>query len=429
MDQIYDEFKRFRRSAYAVEPLEDQLRDMLRFAGFYAKFRGFEQEASQELSDALANVRHHGDTTGLLVMRLFEFHHSGSLGPRGLIAAFEAIESYLMRRAISRSQTRAYWGNFAGLARQVDVNAPLESLLYVLTQQRGTYSFPSDPDFRLALEEREMYGSRVCWHLLSRLENHGTREPSPTSTYSIEHIMPQNKELPPDWQNMLGEGWREVHGTWLHRLGNLTLTAYNSRYSDRPFHEKKTIPGGFNESAVRLNAYIREQEAWNADSMEERGRLLSDRALSIWKYPRPSQEYLEARHDREVRKGAEETDIKNVFMTDPARDLFLPLHEGIGNLGDGIRAVQERNSVCYYTSEAEFFLELLPRKGSLMLLLDADIAEIDAPSWLAKDGNDWKFVPNSTLMHPYGVVVEMSQSSWTDNVMQIIRQAYHLASD
>ena len=50
--------------------------------------------------------------------------------------------------------------------------------------------------------------------------------------------------------SLVGEAWQEVHETWLHRLGNLTLTAYNSRYSDRSFHEKKTIPGGFNESAV-----------------------------------------------------------------------------------------------------------------------------------------------------------------------------------
>ena len=60
---------------------------------------------------------------------------------------------------------------------------------------------------------------------------------------------------------MLGSDWQEVQRLWLHRLGNLTLTGYNSSYSDRPFLEKKTISGGFNESSVRLNRYIREQES------------------------------------------------------------------------------------------------------------------------------------------------------------------------
>ena len=197
-----------------------------------------------KLSQALANVRHHGDTTAVLVMRLFDIHHRASLDQDGLVEALEVIESYLMRRAVARSQTRNYWGVFAGLARQVEDGATLDSLIFALTRQRGTYAFPGDSDFRSSLEERNLYGTRVCWHFLSRLENHGTREPSPTRSYSIEHIMPQNKELSCEWQAMLGENWREVHEMWLHRLGNLTLTAYNSRYSDRSFQEKENYPRG-----------------------------------------------------------------------------------------------------------------------------------------------------------------------------------------
>ena len=64
------------------------------------------------------------------------------------------------------------------------------------------------------------------------------------SKYSIEHIMPQSIESVPEWKCMLGKNWEEVHQTWLHRLGNLTLTAYNSTYSNRPFKEKKTVTGG-----------------------------------------------------------------------------------------------------------------------------------------------------------------------------------------
>ena len=61
------------------------------------------------------------------------------------------------------------------------------------------------------------------------------------------------------------------------RLGNLTLTGYNSKYSDRPFAEKKTISGGFEESSVRLNKYIREQAQWTPVQMKDRGKLLAQR--------------------------------------------------------------------------------------------------------------------------------------------------------
>ena len=428
-DQIYDEFKRYRGSEAAPQELEELLQEMLRYAGYCANFRGFHGDTAPEISQALANVRYHGDTPAVLIMRLFDCHESGPLLQRDFVAALSTIESYLMRRAVAGSQTRAYWGIFAGIARLIEDSTPLDSLKFAITRQRRAFAFPTDDDFRRSLEERELYRLRVCWHLLSRLENHGSREPSPTGTYSIEHILPQNENLSVEWRNALGENWQEVQGRWLHRLGNLTLTAYNSPYSDRPFEQKKTIDGGFNVSAIRLNAYVREQDVWNEDTMRERGRILANQALKIWEYPYLSREYVEARRDRRLRERADSTDVDEIPMSEQSRQLFFPLHDEITILDDGIRAVQERNSVCYYTSGSEFFMELLPRKNSLRLLFEAEYSEIEAPSWLARDGNDWKYIPNSSFNHPVGVVVDMWKSSWTESVMQIVRQAYNLASD
>jgi Protein of unknown function (DUF1524) len=151
-----------------------------------------------------------------------------------------------------------------------------------LARQRDNYRFPSDSEFRRALEDDDIYGKRVCFDLLDRLENYGSREPTDTSKYSIEHIMPRNENLVSDWRTMLGDKWQDVQRQWLHRLGNLTLTAYNSIYSDRPFAEKKTINGGFEESSLRLNKYVREQLVWTSAEMERRGKELANRALSIW---------------------------------------------------------------------------------------------------------------------------------------------------
>lgn len=59
-------------------------------------------------------------------------------------------------------------------------------------------------------------------------------------------------------------------------------TAYNSEYSNRPFEDKKLIKGGFNDSAVRLNKFVREQPTWTVKEMSERGRQLAERAVEIW---------------------------------------------------------------------------------------------------------------------------------------------------
>ena len=70
----------------------------------------------------------------------------------------------------------------------------------------------------------------------------------PVDEYTIEHIMPQNENLSSEWRAELGPEWERIQKTYLHTLGNLTLTGYNSEYSDRPFIEKLNMKGGFAEA-------------------------------------------------------------------------------------------------------------------------------------------------------------------------------------
>ena len=70
------------------------------------------------------------------------------------------------------------------------------------------------------------------------MENHGRKERVIVDEYTIEHIMPQNENLSEAWKAELGPDWEQVHTTYLHTLGNLTLTGYNPELSDRPFAEK-----------------------------------------------------------------------------------------------------------------------------------------------------------------------------------------------
>ena len=108
--------------------------------------------------------------------------------------------------------------------------------------------------------------------------------------YTIEHIMPQNQNLSAEWKTMLGENWKTVQKTYLHTIGNLTLTAYNSEMSDRPFMEKMNMEGGFKQSALRLNGYLVMQDKWNEEKIKERAKLLTETALKIWLYPEITQE-------------------------------------------------------------------------------------------------------------------------------------------
>ncbi len=129
-------------------------------------------------------------------MRLFECHDvHKTLSIDQFADAVALIESYVFRRAICGEQTRGYWQVFANLAYRISNDRPLESLQVGLARSPDSYGFPSDDEFRKSLEERDIYQKRVCFDLLDRLENHGSRETTDTSQYSIEHILPQNEKL------------------------------------------------------------------------------------------------------------------------------------------------------------------------------------------------------------------------------------------
>lgn len=285
--RIYEEFKRFRNGPAASVGLEDLLADMVRFARYYSEWNGRWQPRSARLTTAMRNLRRQGNTTGVLVMRLYECYEQGILSESEFVRGLRYIESFLVRHTVLGHQIRSYWRIFAGMTIDIQDDDPARSLCATLVKDRGNYgfwTFPTNDAFGQSLRHDAIYSKQgIRKYLLDRLENYCQKEPSPVSDYTIEHIMPQS--LTGDWRKMLGDDAEQIHADWLHRLGNLTLTAYNSEYSNRSFSEKKTRPGGFNESAVRLNQFVREQSEWTPVQMEERGKLLAERALDIWPYP------------------------------------------------------------------------------------------------------------------------------------------------
>lgn len=108
--------------------------------------------------------------------------------------------------------------------------------------------------------------------------------------------MPQH--LTPEWVKELGNDYREIYDIWLHRIANLTLTAYNSKYSNRSFHEKKTMENGFLDSGIRLNTWIAGKEHWTLEELKERSTHLTKQALKLWSLPatdyKPAEKQLDS---------------------------------------------------------------------------------------------------------------------------------------
>ncbi len=404
--------------------LEAGLADMLRHARHYAAF-SLGRGVTGERARALAKIRHLVDVPAILIMRLFECRDQvGSLTDSEFLEALALIESYVLRRAICGYQTRGYWQIFASLAYDTGDERPFEDFKVTLARQHENYRFPTDVEFERALKEGDLYGLRVCRHLLEGLENFGTKEPTDTSSYSIEHIMPQNDRLRTEWRKMLGDNWKDVQKTWLHRLGNLTLTGYNTKYSDRSFDEKKTITGGFSDSSVRLNKFVRDQPVWTDKEMSLRTDALAARAISAWRALSVDQSLIDAASHLEKRKLAERQDLGKVKMSAEARALFEELRTQVKALDSDVLELAEPNSVSYHGPA--FFLEVLPRRKKLTLLLALDFNEVDDPSGFAKDATEKKFFVHAR--HEGGVSLSVWNASDVESALPLIRQA-HAASN
>ena len=263
----------------------------------------------------------------------------------------------------------------------------------------------------------------MCFELLDRLENDGSKEPTDTSNYSIEHIMPQNEKLPAEWREMLGADWADIQRQWLHRLGNLTLTGYNSRYSDRPFAEKKTISGGFEESSVRLNKYVRKQVQWASAQMKARGERLARRALSIWPRLEVDAALVQAAALEDMRQLAKRRDVGKVQMTEVTRALFGQLRAMVLEIDSDIIELAEPHSVSYHGPE--FFLEVLPRTDRINLLLALGFNEAEDSHGIAEDTSQRKFFVHA--QYEGGVNIPIWSVGDIEIALPIIRQAHALS--
>lgn len=423
-EDIYFAFRReFGLLVSAPGSLEELLQELLRFARYHAAFSIGTGEW-EPLREPLARLRHLVDVPATVVMRLFDLMESRkSLSVAELSEAIELLESYVFRRAICEEQTRGYWQIFANLAYRLSETAPLESLKVGLAALPESYAFPQDDSFSAALLERDVYHKRVCFHLLESLENWQSKERSDTRKYSIEHILPQNEKLSAPWRRMLGEDWKNVQREWLHRLGNLTLTGYNSKYSDRSFEDKKSIPHGFRESSVRLNKYVCEQEAWTQREISARGRSLAKRALQIWRSLNVSKHLVEAARAEALKEQARHQDVTKVKMTGTARGLFDALRPRLLDLDAGVIEVAGAKTVSYHGPT--FFVEVLPRKEQLVLLLPLDFNEIEDEFGLARDTSQWKFLVNAE--HEGGVHLIIREVGDIERALPILRQAHEVA--
>lgn len=384
VNAVYEAFKAyFRTPEIQQNGVKNVVADLNTFADYYCKMV-LGKEPNQKLAEAFHDLRELNVNVAYpLLLELYSDYDSEDLLPDEFEKAIRMIESYVFRRSACAIPTNSLNKTFANSNKRLKKDRYLESLAAYFLLLPSYRRFPSDEEFEREIKVRDLYNFRSKSYWLRRMENAGRKERVSVNDYTIEHILPQNKNVPQHWREELGDDWKRVHEKWLHTLGNLTLTGYNSEYSDRAFSQKKDMEGGFTESPLKLNEGLGTTPVWNEDAIKNRSDKLALKALEIWTFPSLDEDTLNT-----YRSGAQNSRAYSItdhehLSGGESRMLFDKLRTEIMALNP---CVTEEFLKLYVAYKAETnFVDVVPQKSRLRLSLNMKFHEIQDPRGLCKD--------------------------------------------
>lgn len=289
----YDDFKAlYVRGRYTNETM---LGEILHYAQqYHAFYCGDKLHLSNEANQFLDSLRKLNQTTVyIFLFSVFDDFEAGVIDDETLCKVLRLLLNYSIRRLICEVGSNSLRGLYKTLYARVfnrpeNKNNYYDAIVSFLLQMTSKDVMPSDAEFIAALKERNLYRKNaLCKYLLVAIENQG-KEQIKTDALTIEHIMPQNKNLSTVWQRMLGSDWELMRERYLHTLGNLTLTGYNSELGDLPFAEKLDMLSDKNTHVTVLYSDVKDKTEWNAQTIEARSERLSKAILKLFPIELPT---------------------------------------------------------------------------------------------------------------------------------------------
>jgi uncharacterized protein with ParB-like and HNH nuclease domain/predicted transport protein len=381
--EVYEAFKLHARSPkVAARGVETLVADIRAFAGYYCAM-ALGSEPDPELKLVFHDIRElKVDVAFPFLLELYGDYAAQRLGKPELLQAARWVESYVFRRAVCSIPTNSMNKTFATFARALKKDRYVESIQAYFLLLPSYRRFPTDDEFKRELQLKDLYNFRSRSYWLRRLENHDRKERVMVDEYTIEHILPQNENLSAPWKADLGPEWDRIQKTWLHTLGNLTLTGYNSEYSDRRFTEKRDMKGGFAESPLRMNQGLAKLDHWNEDTIHQRAESLAACAVDVWSAPRLPPAVLDDYKPKAATAGYT-IDDHPYLVAGPMRAVFEAFRKQVLALDP---CVTEEFLKRYVAYKAETnFVDIVPQAKRLRLSLNMAFPEISDPKGMCKD--------------------------------------------
>jgi predicted transport protein len=175
------------------------------------------------------------------------------------------------------------------------------------------------------------------------------------------------------------------------------------------------MKGGFNDSPIRLNEFLRKVDVWNKEEIELRAKKLADKAKQIWFAPKLPQEILIKY--KPVEKVATTYSIEDhEHLKGEMFELYQALKKRILNIDSSVKEEFKKLYIAFKSSTN--FVDIIPQKVRLLLELNIDFQDIIDPKGLCRDVSGLGRWGNGD------VEVIISKIDELDDVMELIQQAF-----
>ncbi|MBR2207653.1 MAG: DUF262 domain-containing protein [Synergistaceae bacterium] len=416
-DLVYDEFKKwFYFESNFEKKIPELCNDIFNFATYYTNII-FARSSNPKLQSLYAEIKELKMTVAYpFLMKVNDDFRSELITEENLLEIVRLSISYVVRRNICGIEARELNKSFMYLRNGIDNLDYMNTMKTRWTTLERSSRFPDDKEFFTAFLSKDIYHmDRRRYYILGKLENFENKETVIPQNYTIEHVMPQNENLSRQWREELGDNWEKVHGKYLHTIGNLTLTAYNSELGDKPFSEKLKMDGGYLSSGLRLNEFIRIQTQWNEEKIRERAKILADKAVKIWQYP-----FENGKPAQAMKKGSSHDKVycfDDYPSSELTRKLFELLDKRIKNLSDEVTQVFNKKYIAY-KAEGTNFADVIVLKTKLKIIINMKFKEVIDPLGFCRD------VSNIGTWGNGEVEIHLETPSQIDYVMEIIEQSF-----
>lgn len=250
-----------------------------------------------------------GAPSYLLLLYVLKYQTELQLTDDNINKLIELLNKYFVRRNLTDyPSTRDLTRIFMDIITRIEDDAPKgeDVIKLVIEILSSPNNCASDELFRQRLEG-DVYKDNVgaARYILCKLAETAmtqetwtdlwARTPKNVYIWTIEHIFPEGENIPQCWIDMIAGGDAALAKKYLneytHKIGNLTITGYNSTLSNKSFEEKRDRQSkdgkrfiGY-KNGLDINKEIATKDSWTVEDIKSRTAQMVDELIKVYEFP------------------------------------------------------------------------------------------------------------------------------------------------